>query len=337
MISLQGRKGFELKRLNAAPSVLGTKDVRLKVLACGVCGTDLHLLRQVHDFSPLGHEICARVVESGAEVTRFTPGQQVVIEDNSLCGVCDECKSGRVDLCRSGFTLRGQSGMAEELVVHENQLHLAEGIDPVQASMTEPLAVAIRCLETLSPAPGASLLIFGMGAIGLFCAAYARFRGAGRIAMVAREQGSQRNRAAEATAREMGADTVFYTGNPGWWEAALSEGHFASCIVAAPPALCSQALELVGYGGNVLACGVTFGEGNMASLDVNAMVFQKKSLLTSIAEPAMSFPLSLQLIRSGRIDVKRLVTHTLPLSQAEKLKALYDKDSPAIKTVIIPD
>ena len=155
--------------------------------------------------------------------------------------------------------------------------------------------------------------------------------------MAAREQGSRRNRTAEAIAREMGADTVVYTGNPGWREAALSEGPFASCIVAAPPAMCTQALELVGYGGNVLACGVTFGEGDRASLDVNAMVFQKKSLLTSIAEPAISFPLSLQLIRSGRIDAMRLVTHTLPLSQAEKLKNLYDKDSPAIKTVIIPD
>jgi threonine dehydrogenase-like Zn-dependent dehydrogenase len=337
MAALLGRKGFELRNLDTVPVVLGAKQVRLKVLACGVCGTDLHLLRQARDFSPLGHEVCARVLETGGEARRFLPGQQVVIEDNTLCGICDECKSGRTDLCRRGFTMQGQPGMADELVLHENQLHLAEGLEPVEAAMAEPLSVAIRCLETLAPPPGSNLLIFGMGAIGLFCAAYARFRGAGRIIMAAREQDSRRNRAAEAAARDIGTDGFVYTGNSGWQEDVLALGSFASSIVAAPPAMCAQAIDLVGYGGKVLACGVTFGEGNMANLDVNAMVFQKKSLLTSIAEPGMYFPLSLQLIRSGRIDVNRVVTHTLPLSRAGELKSLYNLDSPAIKTVIIPD
>ena len=336
MISLQGRMGFELKSLDIAPAVLEAKQVRMKMLACGVCGTDLHLLRQAGEFSPLGHEVCARVLETGSEARRFTPGQQVVIEDNTLCGICDDCKSGRTDLCLSGFTMQGQSGMAEELVLHENQLHLAEGLDPIKAAMTEPLSVAIRCVETLAPPPGSSLLIFGMGAIGLFCAAYARIRGVGQIVMAAQTPGSQRNRAAETIAKDYGIDRFVYTSTSDWKEAVLSIGAYSSVIVAAPPAMCVQALEIVGYGGKVLACGVTFGEGNMANLDVNEMVFRKKSLLTSIAEPAMYFPLSLQLIRSGQIDVVRAVTHTLKLSEAFKLKDLYGNDSPAVKTVIIP-
>ncbi|MDD4079987.1 MAG: zinc-binding dehydrogenase [Eubacteriales bacterium] len=330
---LFGRKSFglELRELPARP--LGAHEARLQVLACGVCGTDLHFLRDAADFTPLGHEACGRVLETGSAVTRFFPGQQVVMEDVALCGVCDQCKSGRVDLCRSGFTMRDQPGMAEEIVLHENMLHLAEGLDPVTAAMTEPLAVAIRCVETLAPEPGKPLAIFGMGAIGLFCAAWARLRGAGPITMIARDPLSERNQAAWEAAKALGAERVLYTRDPDWTKGA---GPFASVIVAAPPSLSKDALAISAYGGRVLACGVTFGAGRTAEVDINDMVFNKKSLLTSIAEPGLHFPLALSLIRSGRIDARRVVTHQLPLSQAHGLAQLYEKDSPAIKTVIIP-
>ena len=79
--------------------------------------------------------------------------------------------------------------------------------------------------------------------------------------------------------------------------------------------------------------GVTGGIDTVG-LDVNDMVFNKKQLLTSLAEPAVNFPLSIQLIQSGRIDVRRAVTHTLPLRRAQDLRELYDADSNALKTVI---
>ena len=67
---------------------------------------------------------------------------------------------------------------------------------------------------------------------------------------------------------------------------------------------------------------------------MNDMVFNKKQLLTSLAEPAVNFPLSIRLIQSGRIDVRRAVTHTVPLHQAQELRVLYDRDSGALKTVL---
>ncbi|MDD2560878.1 MAG: zinc-binding dehydrogenase [Eubacteriales bacterium] len=328
-----GRKGFELDLRALSVRPLGAHGVRIRVLACGVCGTDLHFLRDSVDYAPLGHEVCGQVLETGAAVTRFVPGQQVVMEDVALCGTCDQCKSGRVDLCRSGFTMQDQPGMAEEIVLHENMLHDASGLDPVFAAMTEPLAVAIRCVEALGPDPGKPLAIFGMGTIGLFCAAYAHFRGAGPITMIARDPESQRNKAAWEAARGLGAQQAFYTSEKGWMEGI---GFFPSVILAAPPSLAAQALKLAAYGGRVLACGVTLGEGKTAELDVNDMVWNKKSLLTSIAEPGLHFPLALSLIRSGRIDAGRVVTHQLPLGEAWELARLYGTDKPAVKTVIIP-
>ena len=333
---LFGRKGFELAIKPLPPRPLGPREVRLRVLACGVCGTDLHFLRDAEALSPLGHEVCGQVLETGAEVARFAPGQQVVMEDVALCGVCDACKSGRADLCRCGFTMQEQPGMADELVAHENMLHSAQGLDPLSAAMTEPLAVAIRCVETLGITPGAPLAVYGMGAIGLFCAAYAHFRGAGPITMIARNRDSRRNRAAREAALALGARQALYTQDADWPRAALEAGPYDAVILAAPPSLAAEAMALARYGGRVLACGVTFGEDTTAELDVNDMVFNKKALLTSIAEPGLHFPLALSLIRSGAIEVRRVITHQLPLQKAAELGRLYGQDSSAIKTVIIP-
>lgn len=330
---LYGRAGFETELRELPFRPLASQEVRVRVLACGLCGTDLHFLRQMADFTPMGHEVAGVVAEVGSEVTRFKPGQQVVMEDVALCGVCEACKSGRVDLCQKGYTMQDQPGMADELVVHQNMLHQADGIDPVIASMTEPLAVAIRCVETLAPGPGTPLAIFGMGAIGLFCAAFAHLRGVGPITMIARTPGSLRNKAAEATALSLGAERVLYTQDADWKKKA---GLFDAVILAAPPSLVPVALELTAYGGRVLAAGVTFGDDHSAIINVNDMVFNKKHLLTSIAEPGLYFPLALSLIRSGRIDVDKIITHQLPLQEAGRLHSLYNQDAPAIKTVIMP-
>lgn len=335
MKALFGKKSFkfDLRQLPEIP--LKDHMVRIRVNACGVCGTDLHFLRDMDDWTPLGHEISAEVIETGSEVTRVQVGDLVICEDVTMCGACEACKSGQYNLCRNGYTLNDQPGMSEEMVVHENMLNVFTGIDPVTASMVEPLAVAIRGFQELNLRPLSSIAIFGMGAIGLFSAAYARVMGAGRIAIIARNPASQRNQAAAAAALDLGADEVLYTADPDYIENALQKGAFDAVIVAAPPSMCADAMKLVKYGGKVLAMGVTFGEGACANLDVNDMVFNKKQLLTSIAEPAVNFPLSIEMIRSGRIDAGRIITHRLKLEDAAELEKLYAHDAPAIKTVMV--
>ena len=335
MKGLFGRKGFEVELKSLPDLPLGNHMVRIRVNACGVCGTDLHFLRDMDEWTPMGHEISAEVVEVGSEVTHVKIGDLVICEDVTMCGACEACKTGQYNLCRNGYTLEGQPGMADEMIVHENMLNVFTGIDPVVASMVEPLAVAIRGIQELNLRPLSSIAIFGMGAIGLFSAAYARVMGAGRITMIARKSGSLRNQAAAAAALDLGADEVFYTENSNYIEDALAKGAFDAAIVAAPPSMCSDAMKLIRYGGKVLAMGVTFGSDTCATLDVNDMVFNKKQLLTSIAEPAVNFPLSIEMIRSGRIDAGRIITHRLKLDEANELAGLYAADAPAIKTVMV--
>ena len=336
MRGLYGRKMFDIA-LRERPDIPVTgRMVRIRVEACGVCGTDLHFLRELDEYTPMGHEISAVVEEIGPEVSRVKVGDRVICEDVTACGACPACKTGHTRLCRNGYTLEGQPGMSDHMVVHENMLNVFDGIDPVTASMVEPLAVAIRGVDKLALRPFASLAIFGMGAIGLLAAAYARAMGAGRIAMVARNPRSLRNRAAEAAARDLGADEVYYSGEgPGYIDRMIDPGTFDAAIVAAPPSACADAMKVVGYGGSVLAQGITFAGDPMVTLDVSDMVFNKKQLLTSLAEPAANFPLSIQMIRSGRVDAGRIITHRLPLEEAGRLGGLYGQDAPAIKTVIL--
>lgn len=334
MKALFGKKNFEIEIRKIEDRPLGPGMVRVKPFYCGVCGTDLHFLRHMDEFTPLGHEISAEVEEIAPDVTRVKPGDHVIVEDVSMCGQCEACKSGDIDHCRSGRTLDGQSGMSTLMTVHESMLNPYAGIDDLTACMTEPLAVALRGVMALNLKPFQSVAVFGMGAIGLFSAAAARQAGAGRIAMFARNQNSLRNQAAEAAARDLGADEVYYSSDPDYIEKALEKGAFDAAVVAAPPSMAAEAMKLVGYGGKVLSMGVTFGSDTHANLDVNDMVFNKKQLLTSIAEPAMHFPLSLEMIRSGRIDAKRVITHVIGIDDAAQLKSLYAADAPAIKTVI---
>ena len=334
MKGLFGRRGFGLELRDLPERDVREHMVRLRVIACGVCGTDLHFLRDMDEWTPLGHEISAEVVEVGSEVRRVKVGDRVICEDVTLCGACPACKAGETRLCRNGYNLDGQPGMAEELVAHENMLNVYTDMDPIVASMVEPLAVSIRGVNKLKLRPMASVAVFGMGAIGLFSAAYARYLGAGRIAMFARDPKSKRNAAAQAAAADLGAEEFYYSADPDYIARAVDKGQFDAAIVAAPPSVCADAMKLVGYGGTVLAMGVSFGGAGKVELDVSDMVFEKKQLLTSLAEPAANFPLSIELIRTGRIDAGRAITHVVPLAEADRVRALYAQDAPAIKTVI---
>ena len=95
MRGLYGKRGFAIELRDRPPVALGANMVRIRVRACGVCGTDLHFLRDMDDWTPLGHEISAEVAQVGPGVTRVRVGDSVVCEDVTQCGACEFCKTGR--------------------------------------------------------------------------------------------------------------------------------------------------------------------------------------------------------------------------------------------------
>lgn len=120
MKALFGKRNFEIEIREIKERALTPGMVRVKPFYCGVCGTDLHFLRHMDDFTPLGHEISAEVVEIAEDVRRVKVGDHVIVEDVSMCGQCEACKSGDIDHCRDGRTLDGQSGMSTHMTVYES-------------------------------------------------------------------------------------------------------------------------------------------------------------------------------------------------------------------------
>ena len=103
MRGLYGRRGFDIVLRERADVALGAHMVRIRVRACGVCGTDLHFLRDLDEWTPLGHEISAVVVETGAAVKRVKVGDSVVCEDVTQCGACEFCKTERARRSSTSF------------------------------------------------------------------------------------------------------------------------------------------------------------------------------------------------------------------------------------------
>jgi 2-desacetyl-2-hydroxyethyl bacteriochlorophyllide A dehydrogenase len=159
---------------------------RVRVSAAGICGSDLEMVRTGLAVGTLGHEI-AGVLDDGTEVAvhPFVP-----------CGECAQCLNGRLELCReTTATMLGvftDGGMAEEVVVPEScVVRLPPGIGVADASIVEPLAVALHACNRAGIEPGMRVGVVGAGTIGLLCGAVAGHLGA-EVAIVARHDAQRR-------------------------------------------------------------------------------------------------------------------------------------------------
>ena len=237
----RGLYGRKLLDLEVREREIGRPDedhVIVKVRACGVCGTDLNFVRDLAgERLPLGHEIAAEVVETGKNVRGLAPGDRVIVEDCTLCGVCEDCKSGHPELCRSMYSLEGQPGMGEYLSVRFNSLVRFEGLDWAAASLTEPLAVSLTAVLNAQIPLGGSVAVLGDGPLGLMAARLARLRGAAFVALAGSPRGTARRRVRFAAAEALGCDLVLGTGRESLEEAlkARYPNGVDRVIVSSPP------------------------------------------------------------------------------------------------------
>ncbi len=330
---LQGKKNFDLVIREKEIPVPVHNQVLLRVLACGICGTDLHFLRKKEEYVPLGHEISAIVIAVGESVTKVSVGEMVVVEDLSACGTCTYCKNGERYLCRSMTGLDGQSGMGENLIVHENNLVPCQGLTGEQAAFVEPAAVALTACLAAGIRDDSSLVIWGLGPIALLCASIGRYFHAKEIVCIGGRRGTKRSRKREEAALELGADRVCYSKEENWKEEMPET--IRSVIVTSPPATLSEAVLTAGYGATIVPLGVSMDEHSRADLDVDELIFNKKRIVSVLAEPACYFPRCIDLIRAGVIPTEKLLTHRIPLTDTEQFRSVFAEDEEVIKGIII--
>ncbi len=202
--SAKGPGHVQLKSDHPKPQVKPNW-VLIEVAACGICGTDIHILEDNHKNWPpvvLGHEYTGRIVEVGIDCGEWAVGDRVVCEQHTLaCMTCDACRRGAIHLCpikRSpGWGIDG--AFAEFVLLPANLLHkVPDGVTYKMATVTEPTAICVTGLDRVSLQIGERVLVVGPGPIGLISAMLAQAAGASEVLLAGRPSSHARLKLAEA-------------------------------------------------------------------------------------------------------------------------------------------
>ena len=174
-------------------------EVLLKIAACGICGSDLHMTEDpttfgLKQYDVLGHEFAGEIVATGSAVTGLKPGDRVAVAPMRGCGHCESCHRGEPAWCAEMRLIGG--GYAEFTTVAARQCRiLPDDLPTAEGALAEPVAVALHCVMRSGLKPGERVLILGAGPIGLLVAFWARRYGA-RDVIVADINRHQEDRAA---------------------------------------------------------------------------------------------------------------------------------------------
>lgn len=337
---LFGKKYLDIQQRTQEIGPLDEDHVLLKIMACGVCGTDVNFVRDWdEDPMALGHEISAEVLEVGKNVTSVKAGDSVIVEDCTMCGVCENCKSGHPELCRNMYDMEGQPGMGKYMSVRYNCLNKYEGLDHVSACLTEPLAVSLTSVLHADIPLGGSVVVLGNGPLGLMAAKLAKLKGADYVAITGLTADNERERARFAVAEKFGCDKTIQIGKQSVEDEILSRfpDGVDRVIVSSPPESLYDAFKIIHFGGIITFFGLHFGGKNMVNVDINDMIFRKITLKPAFAEPAINFPIANRLLKEGLIDARDLVTTTFQMADAKTvMAAIVDGSKPVIKAVMVP-
>ncbi|WP_432002323.1 alcohol dehydrogenase catalytic domain-containing protein [Streptomyces sioyaensis] len=303
------------------PGPPGAGEVQLRVLWCGICGTDIEEWRHGPVFIPvgeshpltgsrapltLGHELTGEVHLVGPGVTHLALGQRVAVDGLSSCGTCHWCLRNRPVLCPklSAVGLMADGGLAEFCNVPAHGcVPLPETLAADHAALAETLAVGIRALHRGRITPEDRVAIFGAGAIGLLAGQAARARGAAEVVIV--DTLAPRR----TIASEMGFDRVLHPDDVG---EELEIDLALEC--SGRSAAIHGALRATRAGGRVVLVGL---HSETVAIDPLAFVTQEKELIGSLSHVYdEDFTEAVRLLADGSIDPSRIITARRPLVDA---------------------
>ena len=311
-------------RLETRPTPrIGPGELLLRVLGCGLCGSDLAKLRAPAPRpAVLGHEIVGRVTEAGAGAGDFRPGERVVVAHHVPCGACHYCRRGSVSMCRAFKASNVDPGGFAEYVrvpaenVRQVTFRVPAGMGDAVASFTEPLGCCVRAIRRAGVGSGDTVVIAGLGAMGCLLLQFARVRGA-------RVVGVDPIPDRRALAESLGAETAVAPEDAPAAIAGPSGGRGADVVVlAAPaPALVRTALGWVRDGG---AVHLFVGEGE-APVPLGEVYKRELTLTATYSSSPADLAEAFDLLRQGAIRVDDLCSHRVPLERLADAVALMER------------
>ena len=314
----------------------GPGELLVKVLSCGICGSDIVEWYRLPR-APLvpGHEIGGEVVEAGADVNAFKPGDRVFIAPKIPCRQCRYCKNGHYPVCPH-VKERLPGGFAEYIrvpaaLVAGGTYRLPAAISTDASTFIEPLACVVRAQNLAAVAAGQTVLIFGCGMSGLLHVRLARAKGC-RVAAV-----DIRPERLEYAARS-GADLTLNANEdiPARLRAENSRPADVVILCTAAMSAIEQAWQCVDQGGRIVFFAVP-GPAKTVTIPINDFWMREVAVLTSYYCGPPDIGQAMELLETNRIQVDELITHRLPLNETAAGFELVMDGGKSVKVIIRPN
>lgn len=303
----------------------------LKVKACAICGGDLRTFRHGHAaIKPpivLGHEIAGEIVEVAPDIKGFSVGERVIVAPAIGCGACSYCLSGWQNMCYTRKTIAHHynGGFAEYVLVPAGAIRagninrIPDEVSYLEASLAEPLACVLNAQEVMNIGLGDSVAIIGAGPIGIMHAELARARGAGKVFLI--------NRSAKRLeeAKSFGFNAYINLSATDGVKAVmdLTGGLGANIVIVTAGAAEAQVLgiNMASKMGKVCLFAGLPKDEPMINLDANHVHYRQIVVYGAFSSAPRHNALALEMIRSGKVSAKKILTHLVAL---EKIHAGMD-------------
>jgi D-arabinitol dehydrogenase (NADP+) len=302
-------------------------EILIRVEACGICGTDVHILRGEYlgDYPVIpGHEFSGMVERVGGGVTRFRVGDRVAVEPNIACDNCANCLHNRHNFCLnwSAIGVSRPGGMAEYVIAPEKAVFDIGELPFEHGAFVEPLSCVLHGVERAKVRLADRIAILGAGPIGILLLQTVRLQGAAQVTVV------EKNPARAELAEACGADRCL------WRVDELEEDRYDVVIDAtgAIPVM-ARAIDFVRHGGTVLLFGVP-PAGERMELEGFKIFRKGLTILSSFTSLRNSYQ-AVALLQSKQVDVSNLISHRLPLDEFERGVELIEQGMEGVKKVLI--
>jgi 2-desacetyl-2-hydroxyethyl bacteriochlorophyllide A dehydrogenase len=307
----------QLEILEVARPEPGPGEFRVRSVAVGICGSDLHAFDGHHPFISLpvvpGHEVAGIVDAAGPGAEGFQEGDRVLLEPNLVCGRCFYCTSGRYNLCEQLAVIGCQTagGLAEAFVAPGGRLHaIPEGMSWTSAALVEPLSTATHATRLAGDLTGAAVAVLGSGSIGLLTMLCAKAAGAAAIATTDPLEEKRQG------ALELGATAAVDPRDPDAAQAIRAALPHRPDVVfdcVASETSLNQAIGLAEKGGTVIVIGVPRGTVSIPLPIIQDREIRIQGSAMYVGEDVLR---AIKLLAGGVVDADRIVTDRYPLEQA---------------------
>ncbi len=324
----------------------GPDEVKLRVRNCSTCGTDVKILHNGHqNLSPpriIGHEIAGEVVEVGADVPGWSVGDRAQVIAAVPCGDCYECRKDWMAVCQNQTSVGYQydGGFAEYLVVPRQVLkvdglnRIPDNIGYDEASVAEPFACAINAQELVNVGAGDTVVVFGAGPIGCIHIRLARASGAERIFLI--DVNAER---LAMSADAVKPDEIIDGSQVDVVERVLelTGGRGADVVITATAANVAQeqAISMAARRGRISFFGGLPKTNPFISCDSNLVHYRELMIMGANGSAPSHNKRALELISTGQVPVKDLITARVPLDRALDAFGIVERGE-AIKVTVEP-